>query len=188
MEGMYYDIHEKVIDLMWLIRQQRFSRGTKFGPFADSSYGQGRILAMLKLHDDIPMNELSYLLGIRQQTLNEQVKKLEKAGFVERKQSEDDKRVSIVHITEKGRDVKQSAPEYETILSCFNEEELKQLDDYLGRIIDKLKEELGDNADFKDRAQMFMGEGEDMDPKSMRKMMMLRRKMMRGKFPIGAND
>lgn len=47
--------------------------------------------------------DLSYLLGIRQQSLN----KLEKSGYVERRPSEADRRVMVVHLTEKGKTIQQ---------------------------------------------------------------------------------
>ncbi len=51
---------------------------------ADPARGQGRILAMLKIQPKIKTRELAYLLGIRQQSLNELLNKLEKSGHVER--------------------------------------------------------------------------------------------------------
>ncbi len=49
--------------------------------------------------------DLSYLLGIRQQSLNEPLNKLEKSGYVERRPSEEDRRVMVVHLTEKERTI-----------------------------------------------------------------------------------
>ena len=53
-------------------------------PFADTSRGQGRILAMLKIKDGISTKELSYLLGIRVSSLNEMLAKMERNGYISR--------------------------------------------------------------------------------------------------------
>ena len=58
---------------------------------------------------------MAYLLGIKQQSLNELLKKLEKSGYVKRKPSKEDKRVMIVCLTEEGKKVKQKEEEYKEI-------------------------------------------------------------------------
>lgn len=148
MSEIYDDVYEKFRTAMWLLRKKRMAMVSEGGPYSDSTRGQGRIIALLKMRDGIPTSELSYLLGIRQQTLNEQIKKLEEGGLVERHPSEEDKRVMVVHLTEKGRETEQPGPEHEEILSCLSDEELKQFDEYLGRIIEALKKNLGDDADI----------------------------------------
>lgn len=135
MDDMYTAIYEKLSTLQWLMKRRQMFSQAQAGPFADPARGQGRVLAMLKIQPEIATKDLSYLLGIRQQSLNELLHKLEKSGYVERKPSEKDKRVMVVTLTEKGREVPQPETDYEEILSCLSHEELKQLGSYLDRII-----------------------------------------------------
>lgn len=139
MDELYTDIYEKLSTLQWLMKRHQMLCQTESGPFADTARGQGRILAMLKIQPEIATKDLAYLLGIRQQSLNELLNKLEKNGYVERKPSDADKRVMIVHLTEKGKDVKQSQTDYREIFDCLNPEELEQLSHYLNRLIEAFR-------------------------------------------------
>ena len=103
MDDIYTAVYEKLATLQWLMKRRQMFSQAQSGPFADPTRGQGRILAMLKIQPEIKTRELAYLLGIRQQSLNELLNKLEKSGHVERKPSEKDKRVMVVHLTEKGK-------------------------------------------------------------------------------------
>lgn len=135
MDDIYTDIYEKLSTLQWLMKRRQMFSQAEAGPFADSTRGQGRILAMLKIQPEIATKDLSYLLGIRQQSLNELLNKLEKSGYVERRPSETDRRVMVVHLTERGENVQQPASDYQEVLGCLSQEELRQFGDYLDRII-----------------------------------------------------
>ena len=93
MDDLYTGIYEKLSTLQWLMKRRQMFSQAEAGPFADATRGQGRVLAMLKIQPEIATKDLSYLLGIRQQSLNELLNKLEKSGYVERRPSEADKRV-----------------------------------------------------------------------------------------------
>ena len=135
MDDVYTVIYEKLSTLQWLMKRRQMSSQAQSGPLADPTRGQGRILAMLKIQPEIKTRELAYLLGIRQQSLNELLNKLEKSGHVERKPSDKDKRVMVVHLTEKGRQIQQPETDYQEILDCLSPEELQQFGEYLDRII-----------------------------------------------------
>ncbi|MCL2322220.1 MAG: MarR family transcriptional regulator [Oscillospiraceae bacterium] len=91
---------------------------------------------------EISTKELSYLLDIRQQSLNELLNKLEKQDFVTRTQSETDKRVLMVNLTEKGKNVQSQDVGYSDIFNCLNEEEKEAFSEYLTRVISALEIEL----------------------------------------------
>lgn len=135
MDDLYTAVYEKLSTLQWLMKRRQMFSQAQSGPFADPARGQGRILAMLKIQPEIKTRELAYLLGIRQQSLNELLNKLEKSGHVERKPSDKDKRVMVVHLTEKGRQIQQPETDYQEILDCLSPEELQQFGEYLDRII-----------------------------------------------------
>ena len=164
MDDMYTAIYEKLSTLQWLMKRRQMFSQAQLGPFADPTRGQGRILAMLKIQPEIKTRELAYLLGIRQQSLNELLNKLEKSGHVERKPSENDKRVMVVHLTEKGKKTQQPETDYEEILDCLSLEELQQFGEYLDRIIaafgiQEVDDREEDNiTDWMDQARERMGE------------------------------
>lgn len=150
MNDIYSDIYEKLSTLQWLMKRHQMFCQAESGPFADTTRGQGRILAMLKIQPEIATKELAYLLGIRQQSLNELLNKLEKNGYVERKPSENDKRVMIVHLTEKGKQVQQPETDYQKIFDCLLPEELQQLSQYLDRIIEAFQMKTGNASEEKE--------------------------------------
>ena len=109
--------------------------------YENRNEGQGRVLALLKIQPEIATKDMAYLLGIKQQSLNELLKKLEKSGYVKRKPSKEDKRVMIV---------------------CLTNEELEQFSSYIDRILSSLEEMVGNPLDqeayeWMERIQSHMG-------------------------------
>lgn len=49
MNDLYTDIYEKLSTLQWLMKRRQMFSQAEGGPFADSTRGQGRVLAMLKI-------------------------------------------------------------------------------------------------------------------------------------------
>lgn len=143
MNSNYDALYEKLSHLQWLLQRYHIYNRSERGPFADPTRGQGRVLAMLKMQPEISTKDLSYLLGIRQQSLNELLNKLEKAGYVVREPSETDRRVMLVKLTEKGKEEHSLNTDYSDIFDCLSSEEQKTLDDYLDRIIAALEKQLG---------------------------------------------
>lgn len=139
MNDVYIHIYEKLAHLQGLLHKQQMFDRVEYGPFGDRSRGQGRVLAMLKIQPQISTKDLSYLLGIRQQSLNETLNKLEKAGYVERRPSDKDKRILLVHLTEKGKEAQPPENDYSDLFSCLTDNELEAFGDYLDRIISCLE-------------------------------------------------
>jgi len=65
--------------------------------------GRGRILALLALREQMAQKELAYLLGVRSQSLGEQLAELERSGLVRRTADPSDRRTSVVELTDDGR-------------------------------------------------------------------------------------
>lgn len=164
MDDVYTAIYEKLSTLQWLMKRLQMFSQAQSGPFADPTRGQGRILAMLKIQPEIKTRDLAYLLGIRQQSLNELLNKLEKSGHVKRGPSDEDRRVMIVRLTEKGKEVQQPETDYQEIFDCLSAEELQQFGEYLDRIIAAFGIHGGDDreedgiTDWMDQARKRMGE------------------------------
>ena len=163
MNDMYTATYEKLSTLQWLMKRRQMFSQAESGRFADSTRGQGRILAMLKIQPEIATKDLAYLLGIRQQSLNELLKKLEKNSYVERRPSEKDRRVMVVHLTEKGKEAQEPEANYQEFLGCLSPEELQQCGEYLDRIIAAFRmegrsEDENTVADWMDKARERMGD------------------------------
>ena len=113
----------------------------------DPTRGQGRVLTLLKNQSDMTTKDLAYILGIRQQSLNDLIKKLEKSGLAERVPSEKDKRVLIVRLTEKGKKYQTEEQDHSGMFADFSEEELEQFSEYLSRMIATLSNDYGSPFD-----------------------------------------
>lgn len=137
------ELFMKLSKMQWLLQRNHIRSHTAHGPMADPTRGQGRVLALLKIQPKITTKELSYLLGIRQQSLNELLNKLERGGYVSRIPSEEDRRVMMVTLTEKGEGEQQPEADLSNIFDCLSEEEQKTFGEYLERIIAAMEEQLG---------------------------------------------
>jgi DNA-binding MarR family transcriptional regulator len=138
------ELTDKLMRLQWLMHKKRRMMRMAEGPMGDTTRGQGRLLALLKIKDGISTRDLSYLLGARVSSMNELLAKMEKSGYIMREASEDDKRVMLIRLTEKGRD--QQVPRHAAIgglFNCLSAEEQDVLGGYLDRITDALEEEIG---------------------------------------------
>jgi|GEM_PF-1305001 len=111
--------------------------------------GQGRVLSLLKIEPKMSQKKLSFLLGIRPQSMGELLVKLEQNGDILRTPSEEDKRALDIELTEKGmqsanenEDLLESEQNSEDIFGCLTVEEQSVMLTYMERLIDELKAEL----------------------------------------------
>lgn len=122
--------------------------------------GQGRVLSVLKLKPETSQKELSYLLDMSKQALAELLTKLEKNGYILRQSSEDDKRVTVIRLTEEGMkcavDMDEAAVDsfHDQVLDCLEDEELEKFDEYLGRVIKRYEDHFPDE-DFERRRRLM---------------------------------
>lgn len=129
---------------MWAAQQ----RGRTGLGRIDTTRGQGRILAALKLKDGIATRELAYVLGIRVPSLNEALSKLENAGHIVREPDPRDRRVQLITLTDSGRaltgQLGEGEPEGDNIFEVLTEQERANLSDYLDKLIARMHEDLPD--------------------------------------------
>ena len=137
-------LHERFRRLQRLTRRRHMA-AHHGGPFADTTRGRGRVLAALRMQSPIPTRELAFLLDIRQQSLNELLKKLEADGLVERRPSEEDRRVMVVHLTQAGRGTPLGGA-HADYLNVLTDEEAATLAGLLDKVIDSLEAQLGADA------------------------------------------
>ncbi|MDR0199214.1 MAG: MarR family transcriptional regulator [Streptococcaceae bacterium] len=103
--------------------------------------GARGLLVKLWEKDGLTNSEISELLDIKPSSVTAQVKELESQGLVERKQDENDGRVSRVFLTEKGREAQNKGRETrngmsEKIFESLTADEQVQLRDLLQKLAD----------------------------------------------------
>lgn len=123
------------------------------GGLGDPLRGQGRVLAMLAAKPQITQKELCFLLGMRQQSLSELLRKLEEKGYITRKKSEEDGRVINVTLTPEGTaavpDLDEMDPD-EEVFSSLTEDECISFENMVDTVSDDLRSKLlalGDDPD-----------------------------------------
>jgi len=89
-------------------------------------HGAGRILGILVREDGISQSRLAEMMEIRPQSLSESLGRLEAEGMITRQTSEEDKRSTLVFITEKGR---QTAAHVKERMESFASEFFSALSD-----------------------------------------------------------
>jgi DNA-binding MarR family transcriptional regulator len=166
------DLQERLRKLTHTIMRHHLHQFHAFGPFVDPHRGQGRVLSILKMKEEITQKELGYLLDMRNQSLGELLNKLEKSGYITRVPSEEDKRTAVIRLTETGKAAAETADSRKDDLGLFDsftDEERAALYDYLGRITTAFEKHLADNGmELRDSELGDAGELEDM-PEYMRK-------------------
>lgn len=118
---------------------------------ANIGRGQGLVLRILAEEDGLAQSEITEKLDIRPSSLGELVTKLERSGYVERRQNENDKRVINVFLTEKGREAesKFANPRRAAAKSWFaglTEEEKTELSQLLEKAIASMEASLEKNG------------------------------------------
>lgn len=139
MEERDLSLEEIFIQTQRLMQHYHMIQYRKKQSVFDIRQGQGRILALMKKVNVITQKELADILGIRQQSLGELLLKLEQNGYVIRKQSQEDKRMMVVEITKKGKELEFEKNDLSEIFDCLDEQEQQNLKDYLYRISERLE-------------------------------------------------
>ena len=104
---------------------------------------QGRILFALWKADGIPIGELGKRTSLGNSTLTSMLDRLEKAGFVMRLRSQEDRRVVLISRTEKDRAwqeayIQVSREMTDLFYDEFSENEIDEFENYLRRIFRNL--------------------------------------------------
>ena len=140
--GVYGRLFRKFLVLDWLLKKyQMQAREREEQKESGSSFegtlerGQGRVIALLQIKEEIPTRDLGFILGIRQQSLNELLLKLESRGYVVRKPSETDHRIMVVHLTKAGKAVKIRRTDPAPIFSCLDDAESEVLERALDKVL-----------------------------------------------------
>ena len=106
---------------------------------------QGKILFVLWQKDKITQKELATEIGLAKNTITVMLEKMEKNNLIRRITDENDKRKSLVILTEHAKSLKKSFDEIsdemlKKVYKGFSEEEIDKYEGYLHRIIRNLEE------------------------------------------------
>ena len=106
---------------------------------------QGKILFVLWQKDKITQKELACETGLAKNTITVMLEKMEKNDLIRRITDENDKRKSLVILTDYAKSLKKSFDEIsdemlKKVYKGFSEEEIDKYEEYLHRIIKNLEE------------------------------------------------
>lgn len=141
---------DKLLGLMHAMQRYHIFIHRHASRLQDASRGQGRILALLKMQGNMTTKDLGYLLGIRQQSLNESLKRLESQGYIVRQPDRKDRRIIRINLTDKGKNVKQIKDNNEDVLAGFSNSDLHQFGSYVDRLRKAYEQHLSAEYDPRD--------------------------------------
>lgn len=119
-------------------------------PGTDPHRGQGRVLSILKMKPEISQKELAYILDMRNQSLGELLKKLERSGYITRTQSEEDKRSMNIQLTDEGMNAANQlldSGQMDGLMDCLTDEEQQKLNQILDKLELQLQSRMEDDDD-----------------------------------------
>lgn len=113
--------------------------------------GQHHIIMLLFHNDGLTVSQIASHIGIAPATASVSIKRMEKAGFIQRKTDEKDARTVKIFLTDKGRaimeHIREKMNEQERrITACLSEDEVGRLSDMLDKIIENIIEQEGENV------------------------------------------
>ena len=126
-----------------LLSERVFSKILAKYELSEISPAQGRILFVLWNKDGISIQELAKKTSLGKSTLTSMLDRLEKAGFVKRVPSKEDRRAILIKLTEKDREcrdlyTKITKEKTELFYNGFTSKEIDAFEGYLQRILDNL--------------------------------------------------
>ena len=137
------ELIKKFVNLNSLLDQFQKGKQRDFTHITYRGRGQNSILKILDDGNTIPQSELVKQLDMRPQSASEMLKKLEKRGLITRHQSETDKRVIDLTITDQGKRIYKQSEEFTPIaLSVLTDEEKQQFADILDKLTVELQKKL----------------------------------------------
>ncbi len=111
----------------------------------DINHAQGRIIFALWKKDQVSINDLSKETALSKSSLTTMLERLEKSGHIIRKQSETDKRITIVCLTPRSSALrsdykKVSEDMTDLFYKDFTDDEILQFESSLKKILKNLKD------------------------------------------------
>ena len=125
------------------LSQRIFARILKEHELDEFNPAQGRIMFVLWQKDNIPIHELVEKTQFSKSTLTSMLDNLEKAGFIKRVPSKDDRREILIALTEKDRLLQDNYIDVSREMgklyyNRFSDKEIDDFENYLERILENL--------------------------------------------------
>jgi len=117
------DAHKLYVNLQKIFRSLSFGRGLR-GAIPTLTGTQMRLLSFFNEKDIVYISEISRVLGMSMQSVNNLVARLETLGYVQRSKNKTDKRLSDIQLTAKGREG----------FNAFRDEQFKTLTEILDQL------------------------------------------------------
>lgn len=137
---------------------RQMAKNQGYGPHR----GQGRVLTLLKMNPEISQKDLTFVLGMRPQSVGELLQKLEDKDLITRDASEQDRRVMIIRLTDLGMEEAEKISETtdvgEELFADFSDDEKIEWARLVEKLSETLKNELGE-----DDSEEFFGGGREFD-------------------------
>lgn len=153
MDVLKEKVVEQLRDLQMFIHRSILA---DFSKAHNPHMGQGRVLNILRLKEEMSQKDLTTLLGMSKQGAAELIAKLEKSEYITKEPSKQDKRVMLIKLTDKGRDmaddVNDKISQNFNVFDCLSEEELNNFSDYLTRLNLQFEEKFP-NENFEQRRE-----------------------------------
>lgn len=135
---------------------RQMAKNQGFGPHR----GQGRVLTLLKINPEISQKDLTFVLGMRPQSVGELLQKLEDKELITREASTEDRRIMIIRLTELGKEEAEKISEVpdfgEELFADFSEDEKAEWSRLVEKLSETLKNQLGEED-----SEEFFGGGRD---------------------------
>ena len=121
----------------------------------DFNGSQGNILYVLWQKDRVPIVEIAEKTVLAKNTLTVMLERMEVGGLICRVQGVDDRRKSLICLTEKARGLKEdydrvSQQMNDLFFQDFSREEIEELEKYLNRIMENLRQAEKENRNGKE--------------------------------------
>ena len=116
-------------------------------------FGQPPVLDYLEKHGDCTQTELAGAMGVSPASMAVSIKRMQKSGLVEKKNSNKDLRCNKISITKLGKEQLDELKKSFERIDCelftgFSDEELNELYGYIERINKNLSDNMTDNKGF----------------------------------------
>ena len=127
------------------LSQRIFAKILKDHKLDEFNPAQGRIMFVLWQKDNIPIHELVEKTQYSKSTLTSMLDNLEKAGFIKRVPSKEDRREILIALTEKNRLLQDKYVDVSREMGKlyydrFSDKEIDDFENYLERILENLIE------------------------------------------------
>ncbi len=134
---LIHEITQAYLDLFIMMQSVTMAHWLSF----ELTFAQGKAAILLAAHKELTVSQLAKLLGIGKPAASVLVQQLFERGLVTRTESQQDRRQSVVRLSEKGAEIgagrlKQREVRWQHLLNRLSDEEL----DALGRGINALRE------------------------------------------------